>query len=85
VIAEVMERLSARKQATQKTDGERFNIKNLNYMEVRKQYQIGLSDRFAALENLNDSDDINRAWENIKENIKITAEETVGLYGRKQH
>jgi hypothetical protein len=29
-----------------------------------------LGNRFAALENLTDDEDINRAWENIKENIK---------------
>jgi len=32
------------------------------------------------LENLGDSKDINRAWENGKENIKISAEESLGLY-----
>jgi methionyl-tRNA synthetase len=37
------------------------------------------------LENLNISEDINRAWENIKENIKISAKESLGLYERKQH
>jgi hypothetical protein len=31
---------------------------------------IKLSNRFAALENLSDSEDISRVWENIKENIK---------------
>jgi hypothetical protein len=54
-------------------------------MEVTKQFQIEISNRFEALENLNDSEDINRAWENIKESIKISAKETLGLYGRKQH
>jgi RNase P/RNase MRP subunit p29 len=37
------------------------------------------------LEKLNDSKDINRAWENIKENIKISTKETLGLHGQKQH
>jgi hypothetical protein len=37
------------------------------------------------LENLSDSEDINRAWENIKENIKISAKESLGLYILKQH
>jgi hypothetical protein len=37
------------------------------------------------LENLNDSEDINRAWENIRANIKISAKETLGLYREKQH
>jgi hypothetical protein len=37
------------------------------------------------LENLNVSEDINRAWENIKENIKISVQESLGLHERKQH
>jgi hypothetical protein len=37
------------------------------------------------LENLNDSEDINRAWENIKETIKISAKESLGLYELKQY
>ena len=85
VIAEVRERLSTRKQAAQKTDVERFNLKKLSESEVRKQFQIELSDRFAGLEYLNDSEGINRAWENIKQNIKISVKETLGMYGQKQH
>jgi hypothetical protein len=38
-------------------------------MGAREQYQIKISKKFAALENLNDRENINRAWENIKENI----------------
>jgi hypothetical protein len=37
------------------------------------------------LENLCDSEDTNRAWENIKENIKISAIESLGLYELKHH
>jgi hypothetical protein len=37
------------------------------------------------LEHLNVSEDINRAWENIRENIKISAQESLGLHERKQH
>jgi dsDNA-specific endonuclease/ATPase MutS2 len=32
-----------------------------------------------------DSEDINRAWENIKENTKTSATENLGLYELKQH
>jgi hypothetical protein len=32
-----------------------------------------------------DYEDINRIWENIKENIKTTAKESLGLHGLKQH
>jgi hypothetical protein len=40
-------------------------------VDVREQYRINISSRFAALEKLNDSKSMNTAWENIKENIKI--------------
>ena len=46
---------------------------------LTKHFQIRVSNRFAALENLNDSEDINRAWENISENTKISAKESLGL------
>jgi hypothetical protein len=54
-------------------------------MEVRKQYQIRISNGPAALENLNDSKDINRTRENIKENIKSSSKESLDLYELKQH
>jgi hypothetical protein len=50
---------------------ERFNLKKLNRVEGKEQYRAEISKRFAALENL----DINRAWETIRENIKISANE----------
>ena len=37
------------------------------------------------MENLNDRQDINIAWKNIKEDIKISAKGSVGLYEWKQH
>jgi hypothetical protein len=49
-----------------------FNIRKLNDLEVRKQYQIEITNRFAALENLSDGEDISKAWENIKESIKTS-------------
>jgi putative IMPACT (imprinted ancient) family translation regulator len=63
---------------------ERFNFRKLNELEVRKQYQIKISNRLAALENLNYSEDINRVWENIKEENTISAKECLGLYKMKQ-
>ena len=70
VVAKVRERLAVSKQAAQRFDGERFNHRKLNELEVRKQYQIEITNRFAALENLSDDKDTNRALENIKDNIK---------------
>jgi len=37
------------------------------------------------LEILNDSKDINRAWEYINENTRTSAKESLGLYELKQH
>jgi len=62
VVAKVRERLAVIKQAAQKFDGEGFNLRKLNELEVRKQYQIEITNRFAALENLRDGEGINRSW-----------------------
>jgi len=37
------------------------------------------------LENLSNGKDINRAWKNIKENIKTSAKESLVLYELKHH
>jgi hypothetical protein len=59
VVAKVRERLAVRKEPAQKFDGERFSLRKLNDREVRKQYQIEITNRFAALDNLSDDEDIN--------------------------
>jgi hypothetical protein len=63
--------------------GERFNLRKLNELEVRKQYQIEITNRFAALENLDSDGYINRAWENIKASIQTSARESLGLHESK--
>jgi hypothetical protein len=52
---------------------ERFNIKKLNEVEVIEQCRVEISNGFAALENLNAELHINKAWETIRENIKMSA------------
>jgi len=81
VVAKVRERLAVSKQAAQKFDVERLHLRKLSELEVRKQYQI----KFAALENVNDSQHINRTSENIKKHIKTSAKGSLGLYELKQH
>ena len=61
MVAKFRERLVVSKQVAQRIDGERFNLKKLNELEVRKQYQNEITSRFAALGNLSDDEDINRA------------------------
>jgi glycine betaine/choline ABC-type transport system substrate-binding protein len=45
---------------------ERFNVKQLNKGDFKEQYEVTIRNKFAALENLEDSGDINRAWDNIR-------------------
>ena len=85
MIAEVIKKLAVSEEAAQKFDRERFNFRKLNELEVRKQYQIEITDRFTALENLSNGEDINRAWENIKENINTSAQDSLELHELKQH
>ena len=54
-------------------------------MSLGKQYQIEITNRFAALENLNDDEDVNSTRDNIKENIKTSAKDSLGLHELKQN
>jgi hypothetical protein len=61
VVAKVRESLAVSKQAAQTFYGERFNLRKLNVLEVMEQYQIQITNRIAALENLSDYEGISRA------------------------
>jgi len=37
------------------------------------------------LENLSDGEDMNRAWENMKEKIKISSKDSLGVHELNQH
>jgi len=47
-------------------DAEKLIFRKLGEMEVGKECQNKISNRFAALENFIFSEDINRAWETLK-------------------
>jgi arginine utilization protein RocB len=51
VVVKVKERLSVSKRPAQKFDMERFNLRKLNDMKVKEQYQVKIPNRFAAVEN----------------------------------
>jgi hypothetical protein len=78
VVTKVRETLAVSKRAAQKIEMEKFNVKKLNEGDVKEQYQVTIRNKFAALENKEDSGDINRAWDNIRENIKISAQASLG-------
>jgi hypothetical protein len=62
-------------QRSQRFYTERFSLKKLNEVESKEQFRVEVSDRFAALEDLDAEVEINSAWETIRENIKIPAKE----------
>jgi hypothetical protein len=78
-------RLAVTKRRSQRFNMERFNLKKLNDVEGKKQFRVEVSDRFAALEDLDTEVEINSAWETIRENIKISAKEILGYFELKKH
>jgi hypothetical protein len=64
---------------------ERFNLKKLNVVEGKEKYWAEVSNWFAALEDLDTEVEINSVWETIRENIKISAKESLGYCESKKH
>jgi hypothetical protein len=64
---------------------ERFSLKKLNEVDGKEQNSVELSNRFAALENLDTEVNINKARETIRANINISAKESLGYYELKEH
>jgi len=62
--------LAVNKLRAQNLDVGKFYFRKLSELVVKEEYQMKISNRFAALEKLYDSKDINRTWENINGNIK---------------
>jgi hypothetical protein len=85
VVAKVRERLAVNKQSSHRCDMERSNLKKLNDVEGKEQFRVEVSNRFAALEDLDTVVYINSAWETIRENIKISSKESLGYFELKKH
>jgi hypothetical protein len=66
VVVKVRERLAVNKQRSQRFHMERFNLKKLNEVKGNEQYRVEVSNRFAALEDLDAEVEINSAWESIR-------------------
>jgi hypothetical protein len=60
-VAKLRDRISVSKRARQNFDLERFDLKKLDNVEVKEKYQVEISNRFAALERLDESFDIYNA------------------------
>jgi hypothetical protein len=83
-VAKLRERISVSKQARKNFHLERFDLKKVDDVEVKEKYQVEISNRFAALGSLDESFDINNAWESIRENIKTSAKDNLG-YQKLKH
>ncbi|KAJ4451547.1 hypothetical protein ANN_03013 [Periplaneta americana] len=84
---ELSERISVAKRVEQQVHIRRFNIPKLNDEETKQKYQIEISNRFAALASFDEVEeklDINSVWENIRDNIKIAAGQSIGYYETKK-
>jgi hypothetical protein len=78
VVAEVKERRVVSRQSTQRFCIQKFSLKKLNKIEGKENYRVEGSNRLAALETLDAEVGINSACITIRENIKISAEESLG-------
>jgi hypothetical protein len=65
-VAKLRERISVSKRARHKFGLERFDLRKLDDVEVKEKFQVEISSRFAVLESLDESFDINNTWESIR-------------------
>jgi hypothetical protein len=79
-VAKLRERISVSKQARQKFDLERFELRKLDDIAVKEKYQVKISIRYEVLEKLDESLDSNSAWESIRESNKTSAKEYLGYH-----
>ncbi|KAJ4439470.1 hypothetical protein ANN_07594 [Periplaneta americana] len=83
VIGELRERLPVAKRVEQQVNITKFNILKLKDEEAKQNYQVEISNRFATLESSDEVEkelDVNSVWENIRDSIKIAAEQSIDYY-----
>jgi 50S ribosomal subunit-associated GTPase HflX len=85
MVAKIRERIAVNKQGSHKFHMERINLKMLNEIECKDKYRVEVSNRFAALEDLDAEVEINYILETTGENINISAKESLGYYELKKH
>jgi hypothetical protein len=56
----------------------RFNLQKLKEVEDKEKYHVGVTNRFAALDDLDTEVEFNSTWATITENIKISSRESLG-------
>jgi hypothetical protein len=64
---------------------EKFNLKKLNEEKGKEKYRNDISNRFAALKDLDAEAEVNSALETIRENNKISAKDILGYFELMKH
>jgi len=84
VIAKIRERLSLNKTNGQLMGSKRLNVQSLTEGENGLKYAVEVTNKFAALKEINESDDnaVDKQWENVRDAIVKSAEVTVGFCKR---
>jgi hypothetical protein len=85
VLTKVKKRLAVNKQGSHIFQMERYNLKKSNEVGGNEQFRVDVSNRFAALEDLEAEVEINSAWETIRKNITISANESLVYFNLKRH
>jgi hypothetical protein len=85
VVVKVKESLAVNKQRPQIFHMEKFYLKKLNEAEGKEQYCVEVSNRSAALEDLDSEIEINSAWETIRVNVKMSFKESLAYFELKKH
>jgi hypothetical protein len=80
MVVKFRERLEVNKLKSQIFNIEGLNLYKLNDAEGKEQFCVEVSNRFVALEDLDTGVEINSAWETVRENGKISAEESLGIF-----
>jgi hypothetical protein len=79
LVAKIRERLEVNKQRSRRFHMEIFDLNKLNEVEGKEKYRVEVSNGFAALEDLDAEMEINSAQRTIRENIKISKKEILGI------
>jgi hypothetical protein len=82
VVAKIKERIAVNKQGSHKFHMERFNLKKLIEVEGKEKYRVEVSNRFAAVEDLDAEVEINNLWETIRERMKISVKDIADIRRR---
>jgi hypothetical protein len=84
-VARIRERLTVNKQRAHRFHNKTVHLKKLNKVDCKEKYCVEVSNRFAALEDLNAEVEINSAWETSRENINISAKDCLGYFELTKH